>query len=69
MADEGVTDVTGLNRRSFLKSAGVAVAGGTLSAGLTMTSPAEAVAAAQGSGITNFRCPICGKDFSTYEAL
>ena len=36
---------SGLNRRSFLKGASVAVAGGTLSAGLTMTAPQAAVAA------------------------
>jgi len=36
----------GLNRRSFLKSAGVAVAGGTLGAGVTMTAAQSAVAAA-----------------------
>jgi hypothetical protein len=28
---------TGLNRRNFLKSAGVAVAGGTLGAGMNLT--------------------------------
>jgi len=45
----------GLNRRSFLKNAGVAVAGGTLSAGLTMTAPqaATAAAAAQSSAVPN----------------
>ncbi len=33
----------GLNRRNFLKSAGAAVAGGTLSAGLTLSpGPADA---------------------------
>ena len=60
---------SGLNRRNFLKNAGVAVAGGTLGAGLAMTVPQAAVAAAQTTTITNFRCPLCGKDFSTYEAL
>ena len=30
---------SGLNRRSFLKSAGVAVAGGTLGAGMAVTTP------------------------------
>ena len=42
----------GLDRRSFLKSAGVAVAGGTLSAGVAMTAPQAAVAA-QSSAIPN----------------
>ena len=46
MAKEVITNESGLNRRSFLKNAGVAVAGGTLSAGLTMTAPEAAVAAA-----------------------
>jgi len=58
---------SGLNRRSFLKNAGVAVAGGTLGAGLAMTAPEAAVAAQ--STITNFQCPLCGRDFNTYEAL
>ncbi|MCL2878583.1 MAG: twin-arginine translocation signal domain-containing protein, partial [Acidobacteria bacterium] len=48
---------SGLNRRNFLKNAGVVVAGGTLSAGLTMSAPqaAAAAAVAQSSTITNFR--------------
>ena len=61
----------GLNRRSFLKNAGVAVAGGTLGAGLAMTAPqaAAAAVAAQATTITNFQCPLCGESFSTFEAL
>jgi aerobic-type carbon monoxide dehydrogenase small subunit (CoxS/CutS family) len=63
---------SGLNRRNFLKNAGVAVAGGALATGLTIT-PDEAVAAGAEatapSTITNFRCPICAKDFSTFGAL
>jgi xanthine dehydrogenase YagT iron-sulfur-binding subunit len=43
---------SGLNRRNFLKNAGVAVAGGTLSAGLTVTAPQTAVAA-QATAIPN----------------
>jgi aerobic-type carbon monoxide dehydrogenase small subunit (CoxS/CutS family) len=64
-------DGGGLNRRNFLKSAGVAVAGGTLGAGLTLTTVAatEAVAEAATSTLTNFRCPICAKDFNTFAAL
>jgi len=42
----------GLNRRSFLKSAGVAVAGGTLGAGVTMTAAQSAVAAAAAQSAT-----------------
>jgi aerobic-type carbon monoxide dehydrogenase small subunit (CoxS/CutS family) len=72
MPDEEVnkSDGGGLNRRSFLKSAGVAVAGGTLGAGLTLT-PEKAVAVEVGAPttITSFRCPIDGKDFSTFAAL
>ena len=61
---------SGLNRRNFLKSAGVAVAGGTLGAGLTLaTGTAEAAAAAVPTTIINFRCPIDGQDFNTFAAL
>jgi aerobic-type carbon monoxide dehydrogenase small subunit (CoxS/CutS family) len=62
----------GLNRRNFLKSAGVAVAGGTLSTGLALTPAAAAAAAAAPavqSTLTNFRCPVCAKDFSSYDLL
>ncbi|NLT67036.1 MAG: (2Fe-2S)-binding protein [Acidobacteria bacterium] len=60
----------GLNRRNFLKNAGVAVAGGALAAGLTP--PAERALAAESaipSALTSFRCPICAKDFDTFAAL
>jgi aerobic-type carbon monoxide dehydrogenase small subunit (CoxS/CutS family) len=69
---ENKSDGVGLNRRNFLKNAGVAVAGGTLAAGLTLVpeaAEAAAAAAAVPSTITNFRCPICAKDFNTYAAL
>ena len=75
MADSDNTsgEEGGLNRRTFLKSAGFVVAGGTLGAGLTTIAP-EAVAAAAAAEtapttITNFRCPICAKDFPTYGQL
>ena len=42
-AENNKSDSGGLNRRSFLKNAGVAVAGGTLSAGLTLA-PEKAMA-------------------------
>ena len=62
---------SGLNRRSFLKSAGVTVAGSTLGAGLVLTT--EQAAAAQEpatpSTLTSFRCPVCSKDFGTFEQL
>ena len=74
MADESSNtnnnEGTGLNRRNFLKSAGAVVAGSTLGAGLTLSSEAAAAAAAEApSTITNFRCPICAKDFNTYGGL
>ena len=60
----------GLNRRSFLKSAGVAVAGGTLGAGMALApKSAEAAGPAVPATITNFRCPIDGKDFNTFAML
>jgi anaerobic selenocysteine-containing dehydrogenase len=71
MADETANnnEGTGLNRRNFLKSAGVAVAGGTLGAGLTLPTEAAVAAAVEATptSITNFRCPICSKDFNTYQ--
>ena len=74
MTDENSKDRegSGLNRRNFLKSAGMAVAGGTLAGGLTTISPAIAAAGAAETApttLTNFRCPICAKDFSTYGGL
>ncbi len=58
----------GLNRRDFLKSAGVAVAGGSLGAGL-MSAPAGLAAEAVPTTLASFRCPIDGKVFNTLEAL
>jgi aerobic-type carbon monoxide dehydrogenase small subunit (CoxS/CutS family) len=61
---------TGLNRRNFLKTAGVAVAGGTLGAGLTLTTKsADAAGPAVPAAITNFQCQFDGKIFNTYEIL
>ena len=61
----------GLNRRSFLKSAGVAAAGGTLGAGLTLTNNQSAVAAAPAmpATIVGYDCPIDGKVFNTLDLL
>ena len=69
--DNNKSDGLGLNRRNFLKSAGVAVAGGTLGAGLKLTPEAAAAAAVEAAPttITSFRCPICAKDFGTYGGL
>jgi xanthine dehydrogenase YagT iron-sulfur-binding subunit len=70
MADEGNNhEGSGLNRRSFLRNAGIAVAGGAVGAGLTLTTESAAAAAAAPAAITNFRCPIDSKDFATFEAL
>ena len=70
MADEVInnSEGTGLNRRSFLKSAGVVVAGGTLGAGL-MPAAQTAAAVAAPTTLTSFRCAIDGKDFNTLAAL
>jgi xanthine dehydrogenase YagT iron-sulfur-binding subunit len=61
---------SGFNRRNFLKSAGMVVAGGTLASGLTLAADKAAGAEiAAPAAITNFRCPICAKDFNTYGNL
>ncbi len=72
MADEENSkgEGSGINRRNFLKSASVVVAGGTLASGLTLAAgKATAAEIAAPATITHFRCPICAKDFSTYGGL
>ena len=72
MADEQSnqnSEGSGLNRRNFLKSAGVVIAGGTMGAGLTVATEAAVAAASAPTTLTNFRCPICAKDFNTFDAL
>jgi xanthine dehydrogenase YagT iron-sulfur-binding subunit len=72
MAAEDINkEGSGLNRRNFLKNAGVAVAAGTLGTGLTLTSDAAAAVAqaAKPTTLTSFRCPICAKDFGTFGEL
>jgi aerobic-type carbon monoxide dehydrogenase small subunit (CoxS/CutS family) len=70
MAEEHNHEGSGLNRRSFLRNAGIAVAGGAVGAGLTLTTESAAAAAsAVPSTLTSFRCPIDAKDFTTFEAL
>jgi aerobic-type carbon monoxide dehydrogenase small subunit (CoxS/CutS family) len=73
MSDEEInkSEGGGLNRRSFLKSASVAVAGGTLGAGLTLAQKSAEAAAGPAipAAITSFRCPIDAKDFNTYDLL
>jgi aerobic-type carbon monoxide dehydrogenase small subunit (CoxS/CutS family) len=73
MPDEEInkSEGGGLNRRSFLKSAGVAVAGGAaLGSGLTLAAKsAEAAGPAVPATITEYRCTIDGKVFNTHELL
>ena len=72
MADENnEKEGSGINRRNFLKSAGVVVAGGTLGAGLTFPAEKTAAAAAEPAPatLTVFRCPIDSKEFNTFAAL
>src|SRR3990170_4905645 len=71
MADVEVKDNegTGINRRNFLKSAGVVVAGSTLGTGLALTNEAAAAQVAVPTTLTSFRCPIDAKDFSSFAAL
>ena len=72
MADEQSnqnSEGSGLNRRNFLKSAGVVIAGGTMGAGLTVATEAAVAAVSAPTTLTNFRCPICAKDFNTFDAL
>jgi xanthine dehydrogenase YagT iron-sulfur-binding subunit len=72
MAAEDINkEGSGINRRNFLKNAGVAVAAGTLGTGLSLT-PEAAAAAAQAATpttLTSFRCPVCAKDFGTFGEL
>ncbi len=70
MPEEESSKNGGFNRRDFLKSAGVVVAGGTLGAGLVpATGAAAAAAEAVQTTLTNFRCPICAGDFNSYAIL
>ncbi len=69
-----MADETGsINRRSFLKNAGVIIGGGAIgAAGVTlrpeMAQAAEAVKSLPKT-VTQFRCPVCGKDFSNFAEL
>ena len=72
MADEERNNGEGkVNRRNFLKNAGVAVAGGTLGANLPVVAATTTTAAVpQAPKVeTRFRCPIDSKDFSNFAAL
>jgi aerobic-type carbon monoxide dehydrogenase small subunit (CoxS/CutS family) len=74
MAEEGIfqEEERGINRRNFLKNAGVVITGSTLAAGLTLApepmKAAEAIEAVP-TTLTQFRCPICGKNFATYAEM
>ena len=69
MADE----MNNIDRRSFLKNAGVIIGGSAIgAAGMTlrpeMVKAAEAVKAVPHT-VTQFRCPVCGKNFSSFAEL
>jgi len=66
--ENGRGEGLGIGRRSFLKSAGAAVAGGTLGTGLALGAE-RTVAEAAPTMLTLFRCPIDSKDFSSFGAL
>jgi aerobic-type carbon monoxide dehydrogenase small subunit (CoxS/CutS family) len=71
MADEETTrsERGSLNRRNFLKSAGVVVTGSTLGAGMTMTAGSAIAAEPITTTLTHFRCPLCSLDTSTFAEL
>jgi xanthine dehydrogenase YagT iron-sulfur-binding subunit len=75
MADEETKRSEGgsLDRRNFLKSAGVVVTGSTLGAGLTLGKRAAEASSMPGTvaptTLTQFRCPVCSADFATFSAL
>ena len=71
MADEETTrsEGGGLNRRNFLKSAGVVVTGSTLGAGMTLTTGSAIAAESISTTLTHFRCPLCNLDSSTFAEL
>ncbi len=66
--DEGM----GIDRRNFLKSAGVIVTGSTLGAGIPLTpqlASATEVVEAVPTTLTQFRCAVCSKDFGSFADL
>ena len=62
-----------IDRRSFLKNAGVIVGGGAIGAAGIALRPEMALAAdavkSVPKTVTQFRCPICNKDFATFAEL
>ena len=71
MADEQTDkrEGGGLNRRNFLRSAGVVVTGSTLGAGMTLSGGMAAAAAPVSETLTHFRCPLCSEDLGTFAEL
>ena len=68
MADE----INNINRRSFLRNAGVIIGSGAIgAAGMTlrpeMAQAAEAVKSVPKT-VSQFRCPVCSKNFSSFAA-
>jgi len=65
-------EITSVNRRDFLKNAGVIATASALGACMTlrpeMAQAAEAVEAVP-TTLTQFRCPICSKNFSSFSGL
>jgi aerobic-type carbon monoxide dehydrogenase small subunit (CoxS/CutS family) len=59
----------GLNRRNFLKSAGVVVTGSTLGAGMALSNGTATAAESIPTALTHFRCPLCSEDFGTFAEL
>ena len=69
MADE----ISNVNRRNFLKNAGVIIGGSAIgAAGMTlrpeMAQAAQAVKSVPKT-VTQFRCPVCSKNFSSFAEL
>ena len=69
MADE----ISNINRRSFLKNAGVIIGGSAIGAAGMAIRPEMAQAAETVKGVprtvTQFRCPVCSNDFSNFAEL
>jgi anaerobic selenocysteine-containing dehydrogenase len=69
MADE----ISNIDRRSFLKNAGVIIGGGAIGAAGIALRPEMALAADAVKSVprtvTQFRCPMCNKDFASFAEL
>jgi len=68
MTNEERKAETGINRRNFLKSAGVVVTGGTIGAGLPFAA-GTAAAEPPPTVVTQYKCPLDGQEFETFAAL